>query len=117
MSNCQFCGYELEAGSAFCWSCGKSDPLKGAKKTRSSGGKKGGKIALIIGGIVLVFALAITAIVVSLGTLLGGATQTPTPTPTPTSTPTPTEDDGIGKQSGNAAVTPGQRLSNPNNQR
>jgi hypothetical protein len=115
MSNCQFCGYQLEAGSAFCWSCGKSDPLKGAKKTRAGGSKKGGKIALIIGGIVLVFALAITAIVVSLGTLLGGVTQTPTPTPT--STPTPTEDDGIGKQSGNAAVSPDQRLSNPNNQR
>jgi hypothetical protein len=115
MSNCQFCGYQLEAGSAFCWSCGKSDPLKGTKKTRSGGSKKGGKIALIIGGIVLVFALAITAIVVSLGTLLGGVTQTPTPTPT--STPAPTEDDGIGKQSGNAAVNPDQKLSNPNNQR
>lgn len=115
MSNCQFCGYELEAGSAFCWSCGKSDPLKGAKKTRSGASKKGGKIALVIGGIVLVFALAITAIVFSLGTLLGGGIQTPTPTPTPT--PTQTEDDGIGKQSGNAAVSPGQTLSNPNNQR
>ena len=115
MSNCQFCGYQLEAGSAFCWSCGKSDPLKAAKKTRSSGGGKGGKIALIVGGVVLVFALAITAIAVSLGTLLGGVTHTPTQTQTPT--PTPTEDDGIGKQSGNAAVLPGQTLSNPNNQR
>jgi hypothetical protein len=116
MSNCQFCGYELEAGSAFCWSCGKSDPLKGSKKQSGSKGMgKGGKIALIVSGIVLALGLAIGAIAFGITTLLGGVTQTPTPTQT--STPTPTEDDGIGKQSGNAAVTPGQTLSNPDNQR
>jgi hypothetical protein len=116
MSNCQYCGYQLEAGSAFCWSCGKNDPLKGGKKSSSNKGmSKGGKIALIVGGIVLALGLAIGAIAVGIGALLNGITPNPT---IQTPTPTPTEDeDGIGKQSGNAAVTPGQTLSNPNNQR
>ena len=116
MSNCQFCGYQLEAGSAFCWSCGKNDPLKAGKKSSGNAGmSKGGKIALIVGGIVLALGLAIGAIAVGIGALLSGVTPNPiiqTPTPTPTE-----DEDGIGKQSGNAAVTPGQTLSNPNNQR
>jgi hypothetical protein len=115
MSNCQYCGYQLEAGSAFCWSCGKNDPLKGAKKSSSGKGmSKGGKIALIVGGIVLAFGIAIGAIAIGVGSLLQGITPDPT---IQTPTPTPTEDDGIGKQSGNAAVLPGQTLSNPDNQR
>jgi hypothetical protein len=115
MSNCQFCGYQLEAGSVFCWSCGKNDPLKGAKKSSSGKGMgKGGKIALIVGGIVLAFGIAIGAIAIGVGSLLQGITPDPT---IQTPTPTPTEDDGIGKQSGNAAVLPGQTLSNQDNQR
>ena len=114
MSNCQFCGYQLEAGSAFCWSCGKNDPLKAGKKSSgNSGMSKGGKIAIIVGSVVLALVVAIGAIAVGIGALLSGVTPNPiiqTPTPTPT-------EDGIGKQSGNAAVTPGQTLSNPNNQR
>ena len=116
MSNCQFCGYQLEAGSAFCWSCGKNDPLEAGKKSSgNSGMSKGGKIAIIVGSVVLALVVAIGAIAVGLGALLSGVTpnqiiQTPTPTPTE-------DEDGIGKQSGNAAVTPGQTLSNPNNQR
>lgn len=116
MNNCQFCGHQLDAGSAFCWSCGKNDPLKGGKKSSSNSGmSKGGKIALIVGGIVLALGLAIGAIAVGVSALLGGITPDPiiqTPTPTPSD-----DEDGIGKQSGNAAVTPGQKLSNPNNQR
>jgi hypothetical protein len=115
MSNCQFCGYQLDAGSVFCWSCGKNDPLKGGKKSSSGKGmSKGGKIALIVGGIVLAFGIAIGAIAIGVGSLLQGITPDPT---IQTPTPTPTEDDGIGKQSGNAAVLPGQTLSNPDNQR
>ena len=116
MSNCQFCGYQLEAGSAFCWNCGKNDPLKAGKKSSSNSGiSKVGKIALIVGGIVLALGLAIGAIAVGISALLPSFTPNPiieTPTPTPTE-----DEDGIGKQSGNAAVTPGQTLSNPNNQR
>ena len=116
MNNCQFCGYQLEAGSVFCWSCGKNDPLKAGKKSSgNSGMSKGGKIAIIVGSVVLALGLAIGAIAVGISVIF----QSNTPNPIiQTPTPTPSEDEeGIGKQSGNAAVTPGQTLSNPNNQR
>ena len=110
MSNCQHCGYELEAGAVFCWGCGKNDPLPGAKRASSGCNKSSKLIATIAGGLVAFFVVfaGLTYLFTSLST---DTTNEITPEVTPT--PTPSEDGGIKKQNGNASTLPGQTLTNP----
>lgn len=108
MSNCQYCGYELTAGSAFCWNCGKNEPLKGSKSA-GSGSNKGLKIALIVIG-------SLVGVVVAVGGAIFVTSQLNTPAVV-LPIPTPSDDGGFSKQDGNSAGLPGQTLSNSNNQR
>ena len=118
MSYCQYCGYELEAGAVFCWGCGKNDPLPGsAKRAKGANGNKGGSsstLILIIVGALVTVAIAFFGVTALLSTFSDTTETDIIQEPTPT----PSEDTGgIKKQNGNAAITPGQTLSTPANQR
>ena len=96
MSNCQSCGYELDAGSAFCWGCGSNSPF-GASKKAKSGNNKSGKIVLIVVGVVAGLVLSFLGASFVISNLQSGPSQTAV-IPTPTPTPTQSSDDGFSKQ-------------------
>ena len=99
-SSCTSCGYALEPGSAFCWGCGKSDPLKGAAKTNSASSPVT-KVVLIAVGALAFLAMAITAVTIAITSIQGGFDQEVIQ-PTPTPEPSEDSEDGISKQNGNA---------------
>lgn len=99
-ASCSSCGYALEPGSAFCWGCGKSDPLKGAGKS-ASGSNPAVKIILIVVGALFAVGIAVTAVTLAITSIQGGFVQEVIQ-PTPTPVPSEDSEDGISKQDGNA---------------